>query len=307
MARHASRRNTRIPRWNVGLLFFKLPSFTKRNKAPAIPNILHQITIRGVPSDLFDDQNSTDTGISSWLIHPRTNPTASKPLVRRYRTNSGLWYPVITPQLEGGRRNPSVSSMSSQASSQGGHTTPSSLGSIGSSGTHPQVFAAYDLVISVPAVVDTTSGAILPPDTASTHLAAPPLDDSSRYQIYLHISNTGAYSPQSPSHIAPRPRLEHRTERRTIIIRELNFDVTEQGLQGLLVAQNLAGLSSFYITRPENRRCHALVTFTTCPDAREAVRRLHNRRFMDRILKVDLAQEPSPVDVKRPIIADGSI
>ena len=187
---------------------------------------------------------------------------------------------------------------------------PSSLGSMGSPGMHhTQVFAAYDQVTPTPAVVDTTSGAIIPLDVASAYLTSSQVDGSGHYQTFLHIINTRAYIPQSPLGMAPSPRPEYPKEQRTIIIRELGLGVTEQGLQDLLVAQNVAHPSAYDIPRPErNKRCYALIKFSTASDAREAVPRLHNQRFMERRLQVKLAQERSTIGRQRgPIIADGSV
>lgn len=101
------------------------------------------------------------------------------------------------------------------------------------------------------------------------------------------------------------------------MIRGLSHDVTEKGLHDLLETLDLANHCSHAIKRPEyNRRCHALVTFSTASEAREAVHKLHDHRFMDRKLEVEIAREsttvthqrvPSLGSPNRPIIADGSV
>lgn len=97
-------------------------------------------------------------------------------------------------------------------------------------------------------------------------------------------------------------------EQRTMHMRELSLDVTQQGLHHFLMAQGSPALKSPDIIRREKiKRCHAFVTFATTEQAREAVRKLHNRHFMGQTLGVGLAQDPTPVDVQRPIIADGSV
>ena len=247
--------------------------------------------------------NVADICVFRWLIHPRTDPSRSVPLVRRYCSHLGLWYPFSVPQLSRGHRNNSISSLSSQTSSQGGPTTPSSL----ESPVTPQL-SLYDQA-PIFAVVDTTSGAIIPPHITQLP-AAPQPNGTGRYQTFLHVTYPRGSSPQSPRSPAVRPRLHYQTEQRVIMIRELNVHATEQGLRSLFVALNVPAPSGLCdIRRPEtNRRCHALVTFPTAADAREAVRRLNNYRFMDRRLEVVLAQdEPTVPTGQRPIIADGSV
>lgn len=117
-----------------------------------------------------------------------------------------------------------------------------------------------------------------------------------------------AHGPQSPTRMAPRPRYEHPTERRTIHIREISHNVTEQDLHGLLHAHNLKNHCGHEIRRSENSNiCHAFVTFSTSSEARDAVCRLHNHRFLERNLQVALAQDRITVRNERPIIADGSV
>lgn len=237
--------------------------------------------------------------IPRWLIHPSTDPSQSTPLVRRYRTNSGLGYPFLVPQLSRGHRNDSISSLSSQTSSQGGPTTPSSLDSPGTPQYQAPTFA----------VVDTTSGATIPPHKAHLLAASHP-NSNGRYQTFLIIADAGRHSPQSPRSPLARLQFQFQTEQRSIMMRELNVHATEQDLRDLFVARNVPAPSGLPdIRRPErNRRCHALVTFSTAADAREAVRRLNNCRFMDRTLEVVLAQDGTTVPAgQRPIIADGSI
>ena len=107
-----------------------------------------------------------------------------------------------------------------------------------------------------------------------------------------------------------------------VIVRELSHDVTEKKLQGLLEARDLANHTRCEIRRSETTRiCSAFIIFPTASEAREAVRKLHRYRFMERNLQVKLAQEQSTVrqtdtswpsqpglnTPQRPIIADGSI
>ena len=108
--------------------------------------------------------------------------------------------------------------------------------------------------------------------------------------------------------MTPRPQYEHPTERRTIHIRDVSHNVTEQDLQGLLNAQGLENHCVYEIRRSENSRiCHAFVTFPTASEARDAESRLHNHRFLERNLQVALAQDKITVRRERPIIADGSV
>ena len=223
--------------------------------------------------------------------------------MRRYCANLGLPYPFLVPQLSRGHRNNSISSLSSQTSSQGGSTTPSSL----ESPVTPQ-FPSHDQVPTF-AVVDTTSGAMIPPDMAQSLAASQP-NGNGRYQTFRLLTYPRGFSPQSPQSPHARPRLQYQTEQRSIMIRELNVHATERGLHILLVKLNLPAPSGLCdIRRPErNRRCHAIVTFPTAADAREAVRRLNNYHFMDRNLEVELARDETQVPSgRRPIIADGSV
>ena len=234
-------------------------------------------------------------------------------MIRRYRTNSGLGHPYIAPQLARERRNLSISSLSSQTSSQGGPSTPSSLSSFGSPGRAHQfpLFGMFEQLIPAQVLVDTLTGDFV---SSSSVLKS---DGSGRYQTFLAISDAGGYSPQTPTEMAALPVYTHHTERRAIIIRGLSHDVTERGLHDLLETRDLANHCSPRINRSEHdRRCHALVTFATAREAREAVHKLHDYRFMDRKLEVEIAREsttvthqrvPSLGSPNRPIIADGSI
>ena len=172
-----------------------------------------------------------------------------------------------------------------------------------------ELFTTYEQITPSPVVVDTTSGEIVPRDVAPSLLSSSQIDGSGRYQSFPYISCAGAYRYrlQSPSRTVLRPRYEHPIEQRRVRIQELSFHVTEWGLRGLLEAQNLARPTELDIKTPERNKRTALLTFTTPAEAREAVRRLHDYRFMDSTLKVDLAPDGSTIGpVQRPIIADGS-
>ena len=268
------------------------------------PTFLGQLTSGRCSGGLIHRVILLTFSLPRWLIHPRTDPSQSVPLVRRYRSNSGLGYPFLVPQLSREHRNNSISSSSSQSSSQGGSTTPSSL----DSPVTPQS-SSFDQAPAF-AVVDSTSGAIIPAERAHLLAASQP-NSNGRYQTFLYITDARGHSPQSPRSPLARPRpLQYPTEQRGIMIRELNVHATEQGLRELFAQRNVPtpiGLCD--IRRPDrNRRCHALVTFSTAADAREAVRRLNRFRFMDRTLEVTLAQDGTTVpNGQRPIIADGSV
>ena len=107
--------------------------------------------------------------------------------------------------------------------------------------------------------------------------------------------------------MAPRPQYEHPTERRTILIRDMSHNATEQELQGLLNAQGLRSHCGYEIRRTENSRiCYGFVTFPTASEAGEAVSKLHNYCFLERKLQVALGHDRVTVRKERPIIADGS-
>ena len=244
------------------------------------------------------------------MIHPNTDASASVPIARRRRTHSGFGHPYIVPQIVRERRNPSISSVSSQTSSPGRPSTSSSLSSVGSFDTVPNhpFFATYDDVIPTPALIDTETSAIFPPNSASIPHNATRRDGSPRYQQFFLMTCAAAHCPQSPTRMAPRPQYQHPTERRTIHIREMRHNATEQELQGFLNAQGLKNHCGQEIRRSDNsRKCCAFVTFPTASEARDAVFRLHDQRFLDRDLQVVLAQDRITVRRERPIIADGSV
>ena len=242
-------------------------------------------------------------GYSRWLIHPNTDPSASVPIVRRRENFLGFDHPYIVPQvpqLARERRNLSISSVSSQASSNSAASSETIQIS--------PPFATYEQVIPTPALVDTESGAIFPPDSTSIPRRARRRDGSPRYQEFLLMTCPAACGPQSPRSMPPRPRYEHQTEKRTIHIRDLNHNVEESTLRSLLNAQGLGNHCGFEIRRSDNSNiCHAFVTFSTAAEASDAVRRLHNHRFMERNLQLALAQDRVTVRIERPIIADGSV
>ena len=170
----------------------------------------------------------------------------------------------------------------------------------------------FEQLVPAPVVVDTLTGVFV------TSSSVVEMDRSGRYQTFLvAISHAGGYNPQTPTTMAALPVYTHHTERRTIMIRGLSHDVTEKGLHDLLEERDLANHCGQKISRSEhNRRCHALVTFATASEARDALRKLHDYRFMDRKLEVEIAREsttvlhqrvPSLGSPNRPIIADGSV
>ena len=183
----------------------------------------------------------------------------------------------------------------------------SSVGSLDSVPNHP-FFATYDDVIPTPALIDTETSEIFPPNSASIPHNATRRDGSPRYQRFFLMTCAAAHGPQSPTRMAPRPQYEHLTERRTIHIREMQYNATEQELQGFLNAEGLKNHCGHEIRRTDNSKiCHAFVTFPTASEARDAVCRLHKRRFLERDLLVALAQDRITVRRERPIIADGSV
>ena len=218
-----------------------------------------------------------------------------------------------------------MSSASSVSSGHGRNSRPSSISSVGSSGLtgHYPLCGTYEQLTPATVIVDTLNGDILPSDTFIGSLANPPENDDGRYQRFLSAGNASANGPRSPTLTASRPQYEHQTERRTIMIRDLDYNVTEWRLQEFLETHDLAEHLERELKKFDRTRiCSALVKFPTGSGARNAVEKLDECHFMGRKLRVELAPESDTVrhqpglhwdlprqahNPRRPIIADGSI
>lgn len=229
-----------------------------------------------------------------WLVHLSTDAENAKPLIYVARKRNSTWL-QRSFRFAGGyvrrQRNSSFSSNSSQASSTGGFS-PSPTFSSPSGHRVPQTDAQArarirDTLHSV--CVDTRTGDFLNPSTALEYSTN---QQSSHYRTFRYMQ---AYYLPVLSGPTPRlPSYDFTIERRTIIIRELSLNVTEQQLVKCLLSQHSEGPCTIR-RNPDTRRCHAFVEYPTNHEAVEAVRRLNGIRLADRTLRVEVASDGSTV------------
>ena len=227
-----------------------------------------------------------------WLVHPGTDAEKAKPLIYAARNRNPTrsqrsFHPA--GGYGGHQRNSSFSSNSSQASSTGGSLSPTDQGL-------PQIDAQVQAQIhhTLHSVcVDTRTGAFLSPSTA---LGYPSDQQPDRYQTLRY---TQAYYPSVPSSPTPRlPSYDFPFERRTIIIRELGLNVTEQQLIECLQSHHSEGPCTIR-RNTDTRRCYAFVEYPTNRQAVEAVRKLDGVHLVGRTLSVGIAPDGSRVNGRR--------
>lgn len=243
-----------------------------------------------------------------WLVHPWVDPAFAPPLENVYRASfketspSCYLQPSVAPSGYYGRhRNPSISSAS--GSSAGSRTPPTSMssGGTGISNYHRNLRAwCYARMSSV--FIDDMTGYIVSTDVT---IGYEPQESRSHYRrvslfdplgYYQQAENPdGADDPNNPSqpqgYAVP-------VEQRTIIIRELHWNVKQAKLEEFIQSSNLSGVCQLEPDEgnPEMRKaqkshCHALVYFATPFEAIQAVHKLNGKTLENRCLKVELARD----------------
>ncbi|KAL8824587.1 MAG: hypothetical protein Q9191_004952 [Dirinaria sp. TL-2023a] len=233
-----------------------------------------------------------------WLVHPSTDAENAKPLIYAAQKRNAAWLQrsFHSPGGSSGRqRNLSFSSNSSQASSTGGFSPPPGFAAL--TGQRAAQIAAQvraRIRATLRSVcVDTRTGDFL---GLGTGFAYPPDQQPNRYRTFRYMQ--GFYPPELSSPTPLPPSYDFIVERRTIIIRELGFNVTEQQLVECLASQHSEGPCTIR-RNPDTRRCHAFVEYPSNHQAVEAVRRLNGLRLADRTLSVEIAPEGSIVNRRR--------
>lgn len=231
------------------------------------------------------------------LVHPNIEPAKVTPLKRIHRTGSSYLsassasQPPISPYGNRGRdRNMSLSSISSQ-SSVGSLTPPSPLSprSHGYPAGRREPLTWERVDGAFPAAVNTTTGSIRIKSAAAGD--APSCLPINHYEVILIRSNQHFQGPTSPT-FTQQPRLVVPTERRSIIIRNVDDKIEQAQLEAFLRSQGVQGWRHCQVS--STRRCYAFVEFGRHIDAIEAVRKLNGKDYGDRRLNVELRTEEYP-------------
>ena len=223
-----------------------------------------------------------------WLIHPSMDLARALPLQWLYRASLQRRSPYPNSQrspppsgYDGRHRTPSISSDSSGSV---GSLTPStaSFGSSGGTEYYYSIQAHFNNRISS-ATIDASTGDVVSLSSIANYGSDLPPS---------HLKEISWLDPALDRPNVSHPRYNVPVEHRSIMIRELNWNVTKPALEDFLRSLHLRGECQFpNVSRPG----YALVHFGTHQEAIDAVRRLDHKYFAERRLQVELAQETTTI------------